>query len=96
MEGKEKRRKEGNRIEKGGKYPYFVSLFNVGPYNRQKSLQKKIKNQKLSRGGGGGRFSLVARIYTPGQIQTAWMFARTLSFDYWESQLKTFVMFNSL
>ena len=58
---------------------------------RKREEKKEIELKK-----GENRFSLVARIYTPGQIQTAWMFARTLSFDYWESQLKTFVMFNSL
>ena len=32
--------KKGIVVKKKGKYPYFVSLFNIGPYDRQKSLQK--------------------------------------------------------
>ena len=39
MEGKE--RTEGNSSKKEGKYPYYVSLFNIGPFDRQKSLQKQ-------------------------------------------------------
>ena len=31
-----KGRKEGNSSKKEGKYPYFVSLFNIGPYDRKK------------------------------------------------------------
>ena len=27
-------KKEGNSSKKEGKYPYFVSLFNIGPYDR--------------------------------------------------------------
>ena len=29
---REKGRKEENRSKKEGKYPYFISLFNIGPY----------------------------------------------------------------
>ena len=31
---REKGRKEGNSSKEEGKYPYFVSLFNIGPYDR--------------------------------------------------------------
>ena len=31
---------------------FFVSLFNIGPYDRQKSMQKTGKNIKNFRGGG--------------------------------------------
>ena len=33
----EKREKETN----GGNYPYFISLFYIGPYDRQKKVRKK-------------------------------------------------------
>lgn len=31
---KEEGRKKGNSSKKIGKYPYFVFLVNIGPYNR--------------------------------------------------------------
>ena len=43
---REKRKRKGNRSKKEGNCPYFVSLFNIGPYVRQKSLQKTGKNFK--------------------------------------------------
>ena len=33
---REKGGKEGNSSKKEGKHSYFVSLFNVGPYDRKK------------------------------------------------------------
>ena len=34
---REKGRKEGTGIKKKEKYPYFVFLFNIGPYERKGS-----------------------------------------------------------
>ena len=60
--GKKKEEKEG-REERGmdgvywsnkeEKYVYFVSLFNIGPYDRQKNQKKTEKKEflKLSMGG---------------------------------------------
>ena len=42
---REKLRKEGNRSKKEGKFLYFVSLFNIGPYDK-KGRQKTGKNWK--------------------------------------------------
>ena len=33
----DKGRKKGYRSKKEGSYPYFVSLFNISPYKREKS-----------------------------------------------------------
>ena len=58
----EKEEKRGNRSKNESNlyYPYFVSLFNIGPYDCQKSPQKSREISK-----GGGRFSRVAIIFTP-------------------------------
>ena len=42
---KEEGRKEENSSKKEGKYDYFVSLFNIGPYDRQRISE-------IFRGGG--------------------------------------------
>ena len=42
---KEEGRKEENSSKKEGKYDYFVSLFNIGPYDRQRISE-------ILRGGG--------------------------------------------
>ena len=56
-------RKEGNSSMKEGKFPYFVSLFDIGPYERQKTG----KNQKKIQGGGKFFFSVaIILIYTTG------------------------------
>ena len=40
-----KGRRKGNRSKKEGKYSFFVSLLNIGPYDSQKkSPQKTGKN----------------------------------------------------
>ena len=58
MEGKlEKwKKEEGKKKRKEGKYPYFVFLFNVCSYDRQKSQQKKGKIFKHFKGGEGTDF----------------------------------------
>ena len=64
--GKKRRengRKEGNSSKKERKYTYFVSLFNIGPYDRPKSPQKTGKNFKKFQ--GGNFFFWVSIIYTP-------------------------------
>ena len=40
----------------GLKYPYFVSLFNIGPNDHQKRLQKTGKNINKFQGVVGGIF----------------------------------------
>ena len=47
----EKEEKRGNRSKNESNlyYPYFVSLFNIGPYDCQKSPQK---SREISKGGG--------------------------------------------
>ena len=39
--------KKGIVVKKKGKYPYFVSLFNIGPYDRQKKSPKIGKNFRI-------------------------------------------------
>ena len=59
---RKKGRKGRNRSKKEGKYLNFVSLFNKGPYDRQKKYAKKTgKNfKKIQTGGmGGGDFARV-------------------------------------
>ena len=51
---RKKGRKGRNRSKKEGKYLNFVSLFNKGPYDRQKSMQKTGKNFKKFQTGGRG------------------------------------------
>ena len=61
MSGQKEKREE-NKREKDGNYSYCVSLFNIGPYNRQKSLQsiEEFPKKKLR---GGGRLFRVALVY---------------------------------
>ena len=48
---------------KEGKFPYFVSMFDIGPYERQKTG----KNQKKIQGGGKFFFSVaIILIYITG------------------------------
>ena len=44
---KEGRKEAGNRSVKQRNFPYFVSLFNMGPFDRQKSLQKQGRISKI-------------------------------------------------
>ena len=44
--GGKREEKKGIVVKEEGKYPYFVSLFNIGPYDRQKSMPKRGKNFK--------------------------------------------------
>ena len=41
--------KEDNSIKREGQFPYFVSLFNIGPYDRQKKSEKGKNFNKKSR-----------------------------------------------
>ena len=45
----EKEGKEDNSIQREGQFPYFVSLFNIGPYDRQKKSEKGKNFNKKSR-----------------------------------------------
>ena len=46
-----KGRKKGNTSKKEGKYPYFVSLFNIGPYDSQNVCKNGKIKKKKNRGG---------------------------------------------
>ena len=65
MRGKEKEEKReekrGIGVKKEGQYPYFVFLFNIGPYDRKKKTAKEVF-KKLSR--GEGKNFLGGHIYT--------------------------------
>ena len=54
------KKKGRSRNKKEGNYPYFISLFNIGPCDRKKK-QELISNEFK----GGERFFRVAIIYTP-------------------------------
>ena len=63
--GKEKRKERKLRGEekreigvKRENSPYFVSLFNIGPYDRQKSPKKTGKTSIHFKGEGGGRLAI--------------------------------------
>ena len=57
---KNKKNKKGEEIKKKETYHYFVSLFNIGPYDRKKQGKVSAKFK------GGGGFLRVAIIYTHG------------------------------
>ena len=63
--GGKREQQEGIVEKQEGKYPYFASLFNIGPYDHQKSPQQIGKNSKNFQGEGN---FLVAIIYTPKQL----------------------------
>ena len=64
MWGKGKKgRKEWNSCKNERKYPYFVSLFIIGPLTAKKQGRMFLKIK------GGGRFFWVAIIYTPDDMQ---------------------------
>ena len=61
--GKKRRGKREIGIKKEGNYLYFISMFNIGPYDRKKVPKNREEFLKIS----GGKIFWVAIIYyTPG------------------------------
>ena len=65
-EKREKGRKKGNRSKKEGHYPYFVSTFCIGPFNRQKKLRKHRDNFKGGKIFPGSHNIYI--VYTPAHL----------------------------